>query len=98
MGVAQRKAREKEELKRQILGAARELFVRNGYESVSMRKIANKIEYSPATIYTYFKDKDEILDCLCEETFVKLHQDKMASMHLMQGDSLEALRQGLEAY
>jgi len=54
MGVRERRTREKRELKQQILDAARELFVREGYESVSMRKIADKIEYSPATIYTYF--------------------------------------------
>ena len=98
MGVAQRKAREKEELKQQILDAARELFVHDGYESVSMRKIANKIEYSPATIYTYFKDKDEILDCLCEETFLKLSQEKMAAVHKMTGDPLEILKKGMETY
>ena len=79
MGVMERKAREREELKQQILDAARELFVRDGYESVSMRKIADKIEYSPAAIYTYFKDKDEILDCLCEETFLQLHQHQLAA-------------------
>jgi AcrR family transcriptional regulator len=98
MGVAQRKAREKEELKRQILDAARELFVRNGYESVSMRKIANKIEYSPATIYTYFKDKDEILDCLCEETFRHLHEHELAALQQMKGDALELLKKGMETY
>jgi len=98
MGVIERKAREKQELKDLILGAARKLFVREGYENVSMRKIADQIEYSPATIYTYFKDKDEILDCLCEETFLKLHFEKLARMHLMKGDPLEALRQGLEPY
>ena len=98
MGVTERKAREKEELKRQILDAARELFVRDGYESVSMRKIADKIEYSPATIYTYFKDKDEILDCLCEETFLKLHLDKLAAAHQMKGDALQALKKGMETY
>lgn len=98
MGVTERKAREKEELKQRILDAARELFVRKGYESVSMRKIANKIEYSPATIYTYFKDKDEILDCLCEETFIKLSQEKMAAVHKMTGDPLEILKKGMETY
>jgi AcrR family transcriptional regulator len=98
MGVIERKAREKQELKRQILDAARELFVKHGYESVSMRKIADKIEYSPATIYTYFKDKDEILDCLCEETFLHLHQHKLAAVHEMKGDALEALKKGMETY
>jgi len=98
MGVTERKTREKEELKRQILDAARELFVRDGYESVSMRKIADKIEYSPATIYTYFKDKDEILDSLCEETFLKLHLDKLSAAHEMKGDALQALKKGMETY
>ena len=98
MGVAERKAREQEELKQQILDAARELFVREGYESVSMRKIAAKIEYSPGSIYTYFKDKDEILDCLCEETFAHLHAHKLAALHEMKGDALEVLKKGMETY
>jgi AcrR family transcriptional regulator len=97
MGVTERKAREKQELRQQVLDAARELFVREGYENVSMRKIADKIEYSPATIYTYFQDKDEILDCLCEETFLKLHREKLAAAHQV-GDPLQALRKGMETY
>lgn len=98
MGVVERKAREKQEVKDQILDAARKLFVREGYESVSMRKIADQIEYSPATIYTYFKDKDEILDSLCEETFLKLHRERLAAIHLAKGDPLEDLRLGMETY
>lgn len=98
MGVAERRARETKELKQQILDAARELFVRNGYENVSMRKVAEKIEYSVGTIYHYFRDKDEILDCLCEETFLKLHSEKMKVVHAMQGDPLEALKKGMETY
>jgi len=98
MGVQERKARERLELRQEILDAARELFVREGYENVSMRKIAEKIEYSPATIYTYFQDKDEILDCLCAETFVHLHKHKMAAVHQLKGDLLESLRKGLETY
>src|SRR5712692_10648091 len=98
MGVAERKAREKEELKQEILDAARGLFVRDGYESVSMRKIAAKIEYSPGTIYTYFKDKDEILDCLCEETFLHLHKHKLTVLREIKGDVLDALRKGMETY
>jgi AcrR family transcriptional regulator len=98
MGIAERKAREKQELKQQILDAARELFVREGYESVSMRKIADRIEYSPASIYTYFKDKDDILDCLCEETFAHLHTHKLAALQEMKGDPLDLLKKGMETY
>ena len=72
MGIKERKAREKEQLRRQILSAARELFVNEGYENVSMRKIANKIEYSPTTIYLHFKDKADLLDSVCKETLLNL--------------------------
>lgn len=98
MGIAERRAREKEELRQQILDAARELFVREGYENVSMRRIADMIEYSPASIYTYFKDKDEILDCLCEETFLQLHKRQMAAHQDQKADPLEQLRLGMETY
>jgi AcrR family transcriptional regulator len=54
-------------VRRGILDAARELFVSEGYENVSMRKIAERIEYSPAAIYGYFPSKDEIFIALAEE-------------------------------
>jgi AcrR family transcriptional regulator len=72
MGVQERRAREKKELRQEILDAARDLFLREGYENVSMRKIAEKIEYSPTTIYLYFQDKADLLDCICEETLGRL--------------------------
>ena len=52
MGVAERRDREREEVRRKILDAARELFVAEGYERVTMRRIAEAIEYSPTTIYS----------------------------------------------
>ena len=68
MGVQERRAREKKELRGEILDAARDLFLREGYENVSMRKIAEKIEYSPTTIYLYFQDKADLLDCIKNAT------------------------------
>ncbi len=67
-----RREREKEALRQEILDAARDLFVQEGYENVSMRRIAEKIDYSPTTIYLYFEDKADLLFHLCEETFTKL--------------------------
>ena len=72
MGIKERREREKENLRRDILDVAREMFATEGYESVSMRKIADKIEYSATTIYLYFKDKNELLYQICEETFEQL--------------------------
>ena len=54
---------------RSILDAARELFVTHGYQHVSIRKIAERIEYSPAAIYSYFPSKDDIFFALAEEGF-----------------------------
>ncbi|MBY0435419.1 MAG: TetR/AcrR family transcriptional regulator [Cyclobacteriaceae bacterium] len=69
MGINDRKQRHKEELKDIILKAAKELFLEKGYEATSMRSIAEKIEYSPATIYLHYKDKAEIFYALHLEGF-----------------------------
>lgn len=69
MGVKERQEREREAVARAILDAARELFVAEGYRNVSIRKIAEKIEYSPAAIYGYFPSKDDIFMALAEEGF-----------------------------
>lgn len=74
MGIRERHERDREALRRAILDAARELFVNHGYENVSMRKIAERIEYSPAAIYSYFPSKDDILIALAEEG-VRLFSD-----------------------
>lgn len=52
--------------------AAKELFMEKGYEATSIRNIAEKIEYSPATVYLYYKDKDEIMHALHHEGFKML--------------------------
>ena len=54
LGVKERQEREREAVSRAILDAARDLFVAEGYQNVSIRKIADRIEYSPAAIYSYF--------------------------------------------
>src|SRR5258705_3392531 len=69
LGVKERHEREREAVARAILDAARELFVAEGYQNVSIRKIAERIEYSPAAIYGYFPSKDDIFLALAEEGF-----------------------------
>ena len=60
MGVAERKEREKKALKERIVKTASKMFVEHGFEKTSIRKIAEAIDYSPGTIYLYFKDKNEL--------------------------------------
>ncbi len=79
------------------MDAAREMFVAEGYASVSMRKIANKIGYSPTTIYLYFKDKTDLLHQICEQTFARLAQN-IKAIYLLSDNPLEKLRSGLREY
>src|SRR5947208_2297737 len=97
MGVQERRAREKAGVREEILDAARALFVKEGYENVSIRKIAEKIEDAPGTIYLYFKDKAEILDRISEETFAKL-AERMHAINKDPSNALDGLKRGLRTY
>lgn len=59
-------------MRERILNAAIDLFLREGYDKTSIRQIADAIEYSPATIYLYFKDKDELFFAIHHRGFEKL--------------------------
>lgn len=72
MGVIERRERERGEVRRKILDAARDLFASEGYDRITMRRIAEAIEYSPTTIYNHFEDKDDLILALCHEDFGRL--------------------------
>jgi len=69
LSISDRKERQKNELRQKVLKAAEELFVKDGYQNVSMRKIAEKIEYSATTIYRLFENKAEIIDQLIADGY-----------------------------
>ena len=64
-------------MKSRIIDAAMELYLENGYDSLTIRNIAEKIEFSPATIYLYFKDKDEIFFSLYNIAFGKFYEKQL---------------------
>jgi AcrR family transcriptional regulator len=97
MGVAERRAREKEALRQSILDAATQLIVEHGHENLSIRKIAEKIEYAPSTIYLYFQDKFEILASICVEVFEDLTESLVAIAE-EEADPIAGLRRGLRCY
>ena len=74
MGIPERREREKKELRQKILNAARELLVKKGYEAVTMREIAKRIEYSATALYKHFADKDALVRELCREDFAAFAQ------------------------
>lgn len=92
-----RRERMKLELREDILEAARNLFVKEGYEQVSMRKIADEVGCAPGTLYLHFQDKEAILGAICAETFIKLAQ-RMEAIQEDRSDPLEALRRGGRTY
>ena len=92
LGVKERHEREREAVSGAILDAARELFVTHGYQEVSIRKIADKIEYSPAAIYSYFPSKDDIFFALANEGF-RLLLTYADEVKVTPSDPVDELRQ-----
>ena len=94
MGVSERRIRERLDTRQSILATARELFLLKGFEATTIRNIAEKIEYSPSTIYQHFKDKNEIFYTIHSEAFAELVRYLNASeMHKNPMDQLIALGQ-----
>lgn len=75
MGIKERRNVEKAEMKRKIMEAAIDIIEQEGYEKLSIRKIAAKIEYSPTTIYLYYTDKAEIITDMSNELYSKVFND-----------------------
>ncbi len=94
MGAREKRAKYKDEFRSEILNAARDLFVNEGYANFSMRKLAEKIDYSPTTIYLYFKDKDDLLFAICEDVAQHFFAN-LSAIRTAHGDPLESLRQAL---
>ena len=89
-GRDERRHQVHEETRRAILDAALELFVADGYASVSIRSVAAKVEYSPGAIYSYFPSKDAIFFALAEEGFRLIGAGELASVST--GDPLQDVR------
>jgi AcrR family transcriptional regulator len=89
MNVQTIRDRTKAELRALILTTARNLFVHQGYESFSLRKVAHEIGYSPAAIYKHFSSKNEIFESLTEESFAALVQASAAVTPTVGEDPVE---------
>jgi len=96
LGPRERREREREEIRTRILDAARDLFLAEGYDAVTMRRIADRIEYSPTAIYFHFRDKDALIRELCDTDFRTLAQQFTAISAIT--DPVERLRRTGLAY
>lgn len=77
-----RRERERAERTERIMDVARRMFVRDGYEAVTLRKLAKEIEYSPAAIYQYFKDKEDLIATIIEKDQQELHRHILTCMEV----------------
>lgn len=97
MSTDERKEREREKRKELILNAAEEIIISEGIDNISIRKIANKIEYSPAIIYYYFKNKDEIINSLMTKGYKRI-LSTLTSVTTSDKEPKEKLKEGLNKY
>jgi AcrR family transcriptional regulator len=91
-----RREREKEETRRLILGTARALFTREGYQNTTMRAIAERIGYTATAIYHYFADKESLVMELCRSDFGEMAHALISIGRV--GDPIERIRQMGRAY
>lgn len=98
MQAAARRERYRQETRSEILGAARQIFVRHGFEGFSMRTLARSVGYSPAAIYLHFTSKDELFDVLVEESFAHLYEALAILLKERAQDPVWQLKRGLRLY
>lgn len=97
MSIAERRETERQALRKKIFDAASEIILRDGYDKLSIRKIAKEIQYSPAVIYNYFEDKAEIVSCIIKENTNRI----FSSLNNLGLDKMSpdiALRTGLTTF
>ncbi len=96
MGSGERREREKDEVRTRILDVARELFAQEGVESVTMRRIADGLEYTPGALYRHFPDKAALLQALVVTDYAAFSQAFQTLGRI--ADPLERIRRAGEAY
>jgi AcrR family transcriptional regulator len=100
--VVQRRVRGRDGVRPALIEAARDVLVQEGYDGLTIRRVAERAEYSLGTVYSYFADKDDLLYTLVQEDFHRLTEQLRAIRNLHAGASavreilLSYVRMGLE--
>lgn len=72
MGSQERKAKEKDAFRKLIIATAHDLIAAHGLRGLTMRSLAQTIDYSQSKIYEFFKNKDQLCEVICEEICEKM--------------------------
>ena len=91
MSHIERRQKEKEEIKQSILDAARKIAAKEGWNALTIRKIADEIEYTPPIVYEYFENKEDLIREIIDAGFVKLGKEISAAQQ-SSSDPRELLR------
>lgn len=96
MGILERRLRQKEEVRTSILQAAWQLVLEEGWQALSIRKIADAIEYSVPVIYAHFENKDAILQEFTRDGFKLLTENitRQRDSQIDPSHQLEAIAKG----
>lgn len=97
MAVSDKRKRQIAQMKSTILDSASYLFYENGYTETTLRKIADSINYNPATIYNYYGNKEEIFFALQERAFHKFYE-KFNALRSTELKGIQRLRRMGETY
>lgn len=97
MGITERRIREKEKVRETIIAKAWEMVQAEGWEALSIRKIADAIEYSVPVIYDHFENKEAILSEFAKEGF-RILSKKMEQAKQKAENPVEQLKAMADAY
>ncbi len=97
MGTKERRENEKQKIKKKIYKAASEIIINEGYSKLSIRKIASKIDYSPAFIYNYFENKADIVSSIWKENANEII-DTMSKLKLTSDNEKENIKHLYKTY
>lgn len=97
MALAERRSREKDQIRYRVLAAARELFAESGYDAVTVRAVAERAEYSSTVIYTHFGDKAALMRELVRDDYRALARAMQRAARAVE-DPVDRLRQAGVAY
>lgn len=100
--VVQRRVRGRDGVRPALIDAARDVLARDGYDGLTIRRVAERAEYSLGTVYSYFADKDDLLYTLVRRDFARLTErlrtirDNHAGATAVREILLSYVRMGLE--
>ncbi|MDK2562355.1 TetR/AcrR family transcriptional regulator [Romboutsia sedimentorum] len=97
MGTKERRENERQKIKKEIYKAASEIIINEGYAKLSIRKIASKIDYSPAFIYNYFENKADIVSSIWKENANEII-DTMSKLKLTSDNEKENIKHLYKTY